>query len=418
MKQYTDSAFVPRPTCYRCFRPEPLCYCGELRTIDNRTRVIVVQHPREQFHPLNTARIAEHSLRSSVVIRHRPSDVSAALKRARVSPDAAILFPTDDAEQLETLPPSLHPKEIIVVDGTWGNAKNLLRDVPELQRYRRLKFTPTEPSAYRIRREPRADYLSTIESVAYVLRYLEPDTEGIHFLEETFSRMIDQNIAARRPSESGSRFQRREKTLPHQFPAELRANLQKMVVAYCEGTRQSSQPSLSGGAARGAGGSRQTMEPLVLYFKRLKDDETLRLVLRTKQSPPDRLLAHLAIEPRELLEEGVTRVEAHRRIDQWLGKDEMLVVWSSSSLRTLRDIGLPVTSHLLLKGAFCDYLTYLSRRASEGTSASQRDGWGGMESFLQELGLPAPIAFGKGRGALRLAQTEALLRWILPFGRA
>lgn len=374
--------------------------------IDNRTRVIVVQHPREQFHPLNTARIAEHSLKSSLVIRQRPSGVSAALARAGVSPNAVLLFPSADAEQLETLPPERYPKEIIVVDGTWGNAKNLLRDVPELWRYRRLKFTPSQPSAYRIRKEPRADYLSTIESVAYVLRYLEPDTEGLHHLEETFSKMIDRNILARRPSEYGSRSKRRDKEMPHQFPTALATSPDKLVVAYCEG------------ASRFAGqtaAQRFEKEPLVVYLKRLEENETLRFVLRTNRQLPERLLQHLALGVDDVTDHSLSRAEARERISNWIRPGEVLVVWNASSVQMLQKIGLEVKSHLLLKGTYCDYLTYLSRRDQSPSGKSKRSAWGGMEEFISELRIPAPVCRGKGRGALRLVQTEALLRWILPF---
>lgn len=413
MKQYADPAFVPRRTCYRCFRPEGLCYCDELRPVDNRTRVIVVQHPREQFHPLNTARIAEHSLRSSVVIRQRPSQVSAALLRAGVSSEAAILFPSADAEQLETLAPERYPKEIIVVDGTWSNAKTLLRDVPELARYRRLKFTPSQPSAYRIRKEPRADYLSTIESVAYVLRHLEPETEGIQHLEETFSRMIDRNIEARRPSDNGSRFQRKRRELSHRFPEELAARPSNFVVAYCEGTSLFARGPSDSSVSRNL---RTQKEPLVVYLKRLGNGEILRLVLRTERQPPERLLGHLALSAQELDEHGVSRSDAKERIRRWLRDDHVYVVWNPSSLQILRELGLETKPSLILKGTFCDYVSYLSKRADGQFTKSE--GWGGMEEFITLLDLPPVAGAGEGRGALRLAQTEALLRWILPRSQA
>lgn len=444
MTQYVDSAFVPRRTCYRCFRPELLCYCNELRLIDNRTRVIVVQHPREQFHPLNTARIAEHSLKSSVVIRRPPSEVGAALARAGVSPHTAILFPSTDAEQLETLPPERHPREIIVVDGTWGNAKNLLRDVPELSLYRRLKFTPGRPSSYRIRKEPRADYLSTIESVAYVLRYLEPDTEGIHHLEETFCKMIDRNILARRPSESGSRFKRHRKDTPHQFPPELATSPEKLVIAYCEGAGGLARRAVFGSDMRATSDPKPPFleaqhshekpsafekrspratessfdkEPLVVYLKRLQSNETFRLLLHTERQPRERLLQHLALKVEDLTECGVSRAEGLERISNWLQPEDVLVMWNTASLQILRMLGLEAKPHLLLKGAFCDYFTYLNRRAPHEREKKQRRAWGGMEEFLVKLDLPAAACPGGGRGALRLAQTESLLRWILPFSQ-
>jgi hypothetical protein len=289
-----------------------------------------------------------------------------------------------------------------------------LRDVPELRRYRRLKFTPTQPSSYRIRKEPRADYLSTIESVAYVLRYLEPDTEGIDGLEETFSKMIDRNIEARRPNELGARFQRIERNAPHQFPAELSSNAEEMVVAYCEGASRFIEGV---GPAGEVVESRFEREPLVVYLKRLSDKASLKILLRTTRRPSERLLAHLAIDPYELEERGLNKTEAQRQISSWLNKGEILIAWNPATLQILREIGGEVKPHLLLKGVFCDYFTYLSRRVRAGAETPERAAWGGMEEFLLASGIVPPIPGGSERGALRLAQTETLLRWILPRAR-
>lgn len=341
--------------------------------------------------------------------------MSAALARAGVSPEAAILFPSADAEQLETLSPERYPEEIIVVDGTWSNAKTLLRDIPELARYRRLKFTPSQPSSYRIRKEPRADYLSTIESVAYVLRHLEPETDGVHHLLETFSRMIDRNIEARRPSDKGSRFQRKKRVLLHRFPEELAAHPSNFVVAYCEGTSRFVRGSTSWKASQD---ERVQKEPLVVYLKRLRDGETLRLVLRTERQPPERLLGHLAISNADLATHGVSRLEAKERIQQWTRGDDVYVVWNPSSLQILHELGVDTRPTLTLKGTFCDYLTYLSRSSETDSAKWVQKGWGGMDEFLEGLGLPPSVGVGEGRADLRLAQTEALLRWILPRSQA
>src|SRR5690606_5405918 len=93
----------PRPTCYRCFRPESLCYCLDLPRIANKTNVIIVQHPREEFHPLNTARLVEQSLHKVVVVRASVQRLDDEIGRLTIPEDAALLFPSDDAEDLENL---------------------------------------------------------------------------------------------------------------------------------------------------------------------------------------------------------------------------------------------------------------------------------------------------------------------------
>ena len=58
-----------RSTCYQCFRPLALCFCSELKRVANKTRIVIVQHQREAFHPLNTARLAELTLTNIEVLR-------------------------------------------------------------------------------------------------------------------------------------------------------------------------------------------------------------------------------------------------------------------------------------------------------------------------------------------------------------
>ncbi|WP_422450168.1 MULTISPECIES: DTW domain-containing protein [unclassified Endozoicomonas] len=50
---------MPRPLCPRCQRPETQCYCSALKEEIACMDIIILQHPRESRHPLNTARILE-----------------------------------------------------------------------------------------------------------------------------------------------------------------------------------------------------------------------------------------------------------------------------------------------------------------------------------------------------------------------
>src|SRR5450432_1468347 len=56
-----------REMCWRCRRPTRACYCAAVRVIATRTRVVILQHPRESDVPINTARIAELSLSNSTL---------------------------------------------------------------------------------------------------------------------------------------------------------------------------------------------------------------------------------------------------------------------------------------------------------------------------------------------------------------
>ena len=54
-----------RPTCYRCFRPQPMCLCAVVKPVANRCRVTVLQHPNERLHPFGTARFVRLGLENA-----------------------------------------------------------------------------------------------------------------------------------------------------------------------------------------------------------------------------------------------------------------------------------------------------------------------------------------------------------------
>ncbi|HWL18002.1 MAG TPA: DTW domain-containing protein, partial [Opitutus sp.] len=38
---------MARETCYRCFWPKPLCWCGSIVPMETRTRFVFLMHPKE-----------------------------------------------------------------------------------------------------------------------------------------------------------------------------------------------------------------------------------------------------------------------------------------------------------------------------------------------------------------------------------
>lgn len=407
-KQYVIPAFEPRQTCYRCLRPQSTCYCEHIDRVENRTHIIIVQHPRERFHPLGTVRIAERSLAAVSIIHHYLEDTSQRIEGALRSSNAAILFPSADAEDLGTMSPAERPEEIIVLDGTWHQAKTLLRDVPILRRFRRVRFTPPAPSEYRIRREPQADYLSTIESIAHVLRLQEPETENIEALNTAFRHMIDKNVHARVPSQEGTRMRTRVRKIPHRFPEQLLRPLNSLVSVYCEGTSRfatlrkeasSRDPSLI------------RKEPLVVYLKR-EGQAPRRFLIRTDAVPPTRLLEHLKLSPDDFEREGRPPGEVARALEEALRPHDVPVVWNGSGRQILEELGVK-RSALSLKGPYCDWLLYRRRRSRAGElpAGLLAGGWGSLDDALERHSIAWPRPTAPGRGPWRLAQTEAVLGW-------
>jgi hypothetical protein len=78
---------------------------------------------------------------------------------------------------------------IVVLDGTWAQAKTMWWRNAWLLKLKRLVLHPSRPSLYgKLRKEPRRESLSTIESVAEALEALGeeprvPETLRAHFQE-------------------------------------------------------------------------------------------------------------------------------------------------------------------------------------------------------------------------------------------
>jgi DTW domain-containing protein YfiP len=190
------TAFEPRAVCTRCRRPAAVCYCAHLTSIATKTRVVLLQHPRERDMPIGTAHMAHLCLPGSELHVGVKFEGDAAFERALSDPErpAVLLYPGEGATDILASPPA-GPVTLIVVDGTWWQAKKLVRSNPALAALPRYAFVAPAPSAYRIRKEPDEAYVSTIEALVHVLGALEGDAARFQPMLRPFEAMIDTQLA-------------------------------------------------------------------------------------------------------------------------------------------------------------------------------------------------------------------------------
>lgn len=230
--------FEPRAVCDRCRRPQRVCYCRHLTTLETTTRVVLLQHPRERDVAIGTARMASLCLPNSELHVGVSWEGSPELDRALSDParPAALLYPGEGSIDVGTHPPE-GPITLVVVDGTWWQSKKLIRENPRLAALPRYAFVPRAPSQYRIRREPRENYVSTIEALVHVLSALEPDGARFDALLVPFRAMIDAQIDHQErlhgARERHGHKRERRLWLPH-LPAVLRERTADLVCAHGE----------------------------------------------------------------------------------------------------------------------------------------------------------------------------------------
>lgn len=185
---------MSRPQCPRCLRPQTHCLCPLIPSLDSRTRVLLLQHPGEVNHALNTARLAALGLTSAeLIVGEVFEDLPALLNRPGYQ--ARLLFPADDAQPMQAYSESDEPLLLVVPDGTWRKARKMLHLNPLLAALPRVTLAAGRVSRYRLRKAPGPGALSTIEAIVQALQTLEPSA-SFEPLLKPFEALIEGQIAA------------------------------------------------------------------------------------------------------------------------------------------------------------------------------------------------------------------------------
>ncbi|MCP1622355.1 tRNA-uridine aminocarboxypropyltransferase [Pseudomonas nitroreducens] len=183
---------MSRARCPRCERPLNHCLCALIPHLNNRTRVLLLQHPSEVGHALNTARLAALGLANAELrVGEDFSDLDLSAW------DAWLLFPGDSAVAVAELAaqPVAKPRLLVVPDGTWRKARKLLHLNLNLAALPRVVLPDGLTSRYRLRKAPAEGALSTIEAVAYALDALDAPQSHADLLRP-FDALIEGQIAA------------------------------------------------------------------------------------------------------------------------------------------------------------------------------------------------------------------------------
>ncbi|MCF4978453.1 DTW domain-containing protein [Pseudomonas gessardii] len=185
---------MSRPQCPRCLRPTTHCLCALIPSLDSRTRVLLLQHPSEVNHALNTARLAALGLMNAqLVVGEVFEDLPTLLNPPGYQ--ARLLFPAEEAQPLQAYSPSDEPLLLVVPDGTWRKARKLLYLNPLLAALPRVTLAAGAVSRYRLRKAPGPGALSTVEAIVQALQVLEAP-QSFEPLLRPFEALIEGQIAA------------------------------------------------------------------------------------------------------------------------------------------------------------------------------------------------------------------------------
>lgn len=363
--------------CYECWRPKSLCFCEAIPRIDNRTGILILQHVGERSHPFNTARIVRKALREcQLIVDHNRRFAALDLP---IQAGAGLLYPGADAPTLGELPAAGRPSQLVIVDGTWHQAKTIVRDVPQLRDLPCYRLSPSSPGQYRIRREPDDQSLSTLEATVAALQALEPDTVGLDQLLSAFNSMVESQLG-QLTNHTVRRRKIERQSRPRNLPYTLLQDPGRLVVAYGEAT------------PRQAGERTATMSPVNWVAQRVGTGERFSCCLR--QPEP---LAASALEHMQLSAADFDVAVSHDQFrDQWnhfLRRNDVLVVYHQRTCQLLRRIAAPLPKYLVLKSIFGNW----------------RSGIHSMEALMAIEGLTLPDAANKSRADQRLDMAVAMV---------
>jgi DTW domain-containing protein YfiP len=377
-------AAAPKGRCTICFRPDDLCFCGSIPRIDNRTEVLIVQHRREQFHAFNTARIVRRALRRCRWIADHTPRLGQLLEATPLSPRAALLYPSPEAERLAEIPVAEFPDQLVILDGTWNHAKTLVRDLPCLASLRRVRLAPSSPSRYRIRREPNQQSLSSLEATVAALRLLEPETDGLDQLVGVFEQMIDRQIDRSQTNHVPQwRQRKRRRTAVSNVPRVLAGDdLSSVVVAYGEQRRG------------GRGRDHAPRLPLYWMAKRLVGGQEFRCAIAPPEPLDDRFLDSLRLA-RDDFSQAVSLEQFRHRWNAFLRPGDQVVVYHSNTAKMLHDAGAEISPAVIMKAIQFDH------PPARGT----------LDDVLRSIGIETVSHHGS-RAAQRLAAAVALARYV------
>ena len=155
----------------------------------NRTPVCLIRHFKERYRTSNSARLAVEALERSRMVTYGEGTLD-----LETVPDSWLLFP----EALDHLglplaggppfhdltqgPPPGRIGELIIIDGTWGQARRMSHRIEQVSQLPRLTLAG-RPGVLRARESPSESTTSTLESIGMALAVLDGPELGQSLLD-------------------------------------------------------------------------------------------------------------------------------------------------------------------------------------------------------------------------------------------
>lgn len=160
------------------------CLCKYTEEIDSGIKFVLLMHPKEvKKNRTGTGWITRISLKGCEIIEGLDFAENTRLNKLLEDPQyyPVLLYPGEDAW---TASHQKFKEEIgnrtllaIIIDSTWFCSRKIIQHNPQLLKLPKLSFSASYRSIFTFKREPRPEYISTIETCYYLIKELQ--TAGI-----------------------------------------------------------------------------------------------------------------------------------------------------------------------------------------------------------------------------------------------
>jgi DTW domain-containing protein YfiP len=176
--------------CDRCLQQVAHCACALIPTIPSATHFLIIRHWKERRKPSNTGRLVDYALPNSMLVDYGAPGETWDPSVLDLT-NAALLFPSEHGPRC-----TVAPDTVVVIDGSWPQARKLVNKLPGLKELPRLTVAPHGSDRTRLRTPPIANGVSTIEAVASALDWIDGPSSG-EPLRTLYDRIVKGAVAAR-----------------------------------------------------------------------------------------------------------------------------------------------------------------------------------------------------------------------------